>query len=132
MTGKFPIINYTDPFYLVCGLALFVLLIFLSNKSKKNTIPCIMLLCFLTILVGHTVESNFSTNLDQIRIISRNLILDELFVLGSFLVFLRLDHIQVTNGTSKKKTKKNGIGYIKGIDEKIIKDDGLDTLWKDV
>ena len=51
-----PIIDFTQPFYLVAALVLFLLCLYLARNNKTNTVTCIVLLCFVTLLVGHTIE----------------------------------------------------------------------------
>ena len=51
-----PIINFTNPLYVVVALVLVLLCAFLANQYKKNTIPCIVLLVFLAIVsIGITL-----------------------------------------------------------------------------
>lgn len=112
-----PIVNLANIWYLIPVLVVFVLCIYLAQSFKSNTIPCIMLLVFLTLLVGHTIEISIVPNVSLVICI----IIDEAFTFAAFLSFLWLDRVQVENN-KKKKGKK----------EKVIKDDGLDLLFKKV
>ena len=99
------------------------------NQYKKNTIPCIVLLVFLAILVGHTIELSVLGDVANISVFAVSIAVDEIFIFVSFLMFLWLDKIQVeTSKTTKRgqKSKKSDK------QEKIIEKDGLDVLWKKV
>lgn len=120
-----PIIDFTNPFYLGSALILFILCIYLARSSKSNTIPCIMLLSFLAILVGHTIELSLAQDVADTITLTICIIVDEAFTFAAFLSFLWTDKLQVdklvkTKGSSKAKK------------EIIIKDDGLDILWRQV
>ena len=116
-----PIIDFTNPFYSFITIILFVLCIYLAKNQKTNTVPCIMLLAFLTILVGHTIELANIKDLANITILSKNIVIDEAFTFASYLAFLWLDRIQIDASKKKKGNKK---------DQTI--EDGLDFLWKKV
>ena len=121
-----PIIDFTNPIYVVVALVLVLLCIFLAKQYKKNTIPCIVLLVFLAILVGHTIELSALENAD-VSTYAVSIAVDEIFIFISFLTFLWLDRIQVEES---KKTKSNKKSSKK--EEKVIEKDGLDVLWKKV
>lgn len=124
-----PIIDFTNPIYVVVALVLVLLCAFLANQYKKNTIPCIVLLVFLAILVGHTIELSVLGDVANISVFAVSIAVDEIFIFVSFLMFLWLDKIQVeTSKTTKRgqKSKKSDK------QEKIIEKDGLDVLWKKV
>ena len=104
-----PLIDFTQSYYLVIALVLFVLCLFLARNLKTNTVPCIMLLAFCAILVGHTIELA-NAPVELVEKISKCIVIDEAFIFISFLSF---------------KGKKGGK------EEKTIKD-GLDFLWKQV
>ena len=126
-----PIIDFTTPFYLISAWVLFVLCYYLSTKNKTNTIPCIMLLTFLTILIGHSIELSMAGTLENVTRYAKNFAFDEMFIFASFLAFLWLDHLQVEEMKKKSdKTKKSG--KKQKIEDKIIEKDGLDMLWKKV
>lgn len=119
-----PLIDFTNPFYAVSTLVLVVLCIILAKNNKSNTIPCIMLLCFLTILVGHTIELATAVTSEQIVTIAACVLVDEAYTFTSFLAFLWTDKMQVEKmAKSKKKSNK--------LSDKAV-EDGLDFLWKKV
>lgn len=124
-----PIINFSNPIYVVVALVLVLLCAFLAQQYKKNTIPCVALLVFLAILVGHTIELSAITDTANLLAFAVSIAVDEIFIFVSFLTFLWLDKIQVENTkkTAKKSTKKEA-----NKDEKVIEKDGLDVLWKKV
>lgn len=124
-----PIINFSNPIYVVVALVLVLLCAFLAQQYKKNTIPCVALLIFLAILVGHTIELSAITDTANLLAFAVSIAVDEIFIFVSFLTFLWLDKIQVENTkkTAKKSTKKEA-----NKDEKVIEKDGLDVLWKKV
>lgn len=124
-----PIIDFTNPFFSVLAIVLFVLCIFLARNMKTNTIPCIMLLTFLTMLVGHVIELSVSTISATTVKLTICIIIDEAFTFASFLSFLWLDKIQVD---TMLKAKGKGKGKGKARKEIIIKEDGLDILWRQV
>ena len=123
-----PIIDFTMPFYLLSGVVLFVLCLYLATKNKTNTIPCIMLLVAVAILAGHSIELAYAVSTDTIMTLVKNIVFDEMFIFISFLSFLWLDKIQVEN--MKKKTNK--AGKKDKLSNKVIEKDGLDMLWKKV
>lgn len=121
-----PIINFTNPVMVIVALVLFLLCLFLGKNSKSNTPICIVLLCFTSILVGHTIEVTKALNLDVVLTLIKCIVIDEIFTFVSFLAFLWLDKIQIEEG--KKKGNKGGK---KKIEDKTV-EDGLDLLWKKV
>ena len=122
-----PVIDFTQPFYLLAAVVLFLLCLYLARNNKSNTVTCIMLLSFLTILVGHTIELANCT-LELVNTLSVNILIDEIFTLVSFLAFLWTDKIQVDAQKAKKAAKK---GKKERLEDKTI-EDGLDVLWKKV
>ena len=124
-----PIIDFTQPFYLISALVLFLLCLYLARNNKSNTVTCIMLLCFVTLLVAHTIElANAPFIAEIIKKIAICILFDEVFTFISFLSFLWLDKIEIENRKSKKTKKKNGK---QRLGDKVI-EDGLDILWKKV
>lgn len=124
-----PIIDFTQPFYLIAAVVLFLLCLYLAKNNKSNTVTCIMLLSFLAILVCHTVELTYAT-LEYVNTLATCILVDEIFTLISFLAFLWTDKLQVefkkkTSGKSGKKNKKEKF------EDKTV-EDGLDILWKKV
>lgn len=120
-----PVVDFTNPFYLVSALALFLLCEFLSRNSKTNTVACIVLLAFLSILVGHTIELAYAGTSEALFTLTKCIVVDEAFVLVSFLSFLWADRIQIDNRSKAKKSKDTKA------EDKTFKD-GLDFLWKKV
>lgn len=127
-----PIINFTNPIHVVVALALIILCAFLAQQSKKNTIPCIVLLVFLAILVGHTIELSAIQSTTDIRPFAVSIAVDEVFIFISFIFFLWLDRIQIENSKSNNNKKPTKKGKKEKKEEKIIENDGLDVLWKKV
>lgn len=122
-----PFIDFTDPFYLIVALALFLLCLYLARNNKSNTVTCIMLLCFVTLLVAHTIElANAPYQL--VSTLAVCLLWDEIFTFVSFLSFLWTDNIEVQSKKTKKSKKKSGKAKV---EDKVVKD-GLDILWKKV
>ncbi len=119
-----PIIDFTMPFYLLSGVVLFVLCLYLAYKNKTNTIPCIMLLVSVAILAGHSIELAYALSADTVMTLVKNIVFDEMFIFISFLSFLWLDRIQVQN--MKKKPAK--AGKKERLSDKVIEKDGLDML----
>ena len=130
-----PIINFTNPIHVVVALVLVLLCAFLAQQYKKNTIPCIVLLVFLAILVGHTIELSALSSTADIMPFAVSIAVDEIFIFVSFLFFIWLDRIQVeTAKTTKDKKTKSGKKGQKSekVDDKVIEKDGLDVLFKKV
>ena len=130
-----PIINFTNPIHVVVALVLVLLCAFLAEQYKKNTIPCLVLLVFLAILVGHTIELSALSSTADIMPFAVSIAVDEIFIFVSFLFFIWLDRIQVeTAKTTKDKKTKSGKKGQKSekVDDKVIEKDGLDVLWKKV
>ena len=124
-----PVIDFTQPFYLLSALLLFILCVFLAKKNKTNTLPCIMLFGFLTILVCHTIEISYSGgNANLVSLLARNVMVDEAFTLVSYLSFLWLDRIQIED---RKKHKKKNLSEIRKFENRTF-EDGLDFLWRQV
>lgn len=126
-----PIINFANPIHVVVALVLVLLCAFLAQQYKKNTIPCVVLLVFLAILVGHTIELSALNDVADITPFAVSIAVDEIFIFVSFLFFIWLDKIQIeaTKTTKGKKTKSDKKDKA---DEKVIEKDGLDVLWKKV
>ena len=123
-----PIIDFTQPFYLIAAAVLFLLCLYLAKNNKSNTVTCIMLLCFLAILVCHTVELTYAS-LEYVNTLSTCILVDEIFTLVSFLAFLWTDKIEAENKKANKSSKKN---KKEKFEDKVIEEDGLDVLWKKV
>ena len=122
-----PKIDFTNPFFSISAIVLFMLCIYLGRNMKSNTVPCIMLLGFLAILVGHVIELSLAASIVTTVKLTICVIVDEAFTFASFLAFLWADKIQVETLLKSKSKGKSG-----GKREVIIKDDGLDILWRQV
>ncbi len=122
-----PIIDFTNPVMVIVALVLFLLCLFLGRNSKSNTSMCIVLLCFVTILVSHTIELGYA-DMNAAEILVRSIVVDEVFTLLSFLSFLWLDRIQMEESKKQKKSKKDSK---EDLTNKEVKD-GLDVFWKKV
>lgn len=117
-----PLIDFSNPMYVLIALVLFLLVFFLGRHTKKDTSACIMLVVFLVLLIGHTIEYLYAKNDAEVFALSRSLAVDQLFVLLSFLNYLWIDKVH----TSKKEAKDGKKA------PKIIEKDGLDILDKKV
>ena len=89
-----------------------------------------MLLCFLTLLVGHTIELS-NAALESVRTLAICILVDEAFIFVSFLSFLWIDKIQIENKNNTTKGKKAKKDSKEKIEDKTV-EDGLDILWKKV
>ena len=111
-----PIINLSDPYAILVTVVLFVLVLWLARETKKSSIVGTMLVVFLVIIVGHSIE--YITTQDPtgeiIGIISRSIGMDFVFIFLSFITYLWIDDIE-----SKEKKKKS-------------LDNSLDWFWKKV
>lgn len=111
-----PIINLSEPFNILVALFLYVLVVILAKEIKRSNITCIMLLAFLTIIVGHCIEYVMVQDpTGEITSILANCIaVDFVFTFLSFIAFLWMDDVE-------SKARK-----IKSIDN------SLDWFWKKV
>ena len=111
-----PIINLSDPYAILVTVVLFVLVLWLARETKKSSIVGTMLVVFLVIIVGHSIE--YITTQDPtgeiIGIISRSIGMDFVFIFLSFITYLWIDDIEA------KEKKKKSI------------DNSLDWFWKKV
>ena len=120
-----PLIDFTIPGYLLATAAIIILAIFLGINSKTNTSTCILVLSFLTILVCHAIELSMGTA-EQVAILAKNIVIDELFVFTSYVSFLWTDRLQIEETLKKNKGKQTN-----KLEDKTFKD-GLDFLFKKV
>lgn len=111
-----PIINLSNPFNVFVALVLYVLIIYLAKEIKRSNIACIMLLVFLTIIVGHCIEYVMVQDPTGITTttLAHCIAVDFIFIFLSFISYLWLDDIEA-------KERK-----IKSIDN------SLDWFWKKV
>ena len=91
-----PIINLSEPFNILVALILYVLVVFLAKEIKRSNVTCIMLLAFLTIIVGHCIEYVLVQDpTGKITSILANCIaIDFVFVFLSFIAFLWMDDVE--------------------------------------
>lgn len=111
-----PIINLANPFNILVALILFILVLFLAKEIKRSNVTCIMLLAFLTIIVGHCIEYVMVKDpTGEITATLANCIaVDFVFSFLSFIAFLWMDDVEA-------KERK-----IKSIDN------SLEWFWKKV
>lgn len=109
-----PIINLSEPFTIFVTLVLFVLIVYLAKEIKRSNITCIMLLIFLTIIVGHCIEYVMVQDPtgEITSTIARCIAVDFVFVFLSFISYLWTDDIE---------TKARNLKSI---------DNSLDWFWK--
>ena len=111
-----PIINLSNPFNILVALILYILILFLAKEIKRSNVTCIMLLAFLTIIVGHCIE--FVMVQDPTGVITSTLAnciaVDFVFTFLSFIAYLWIDDVEA-------KDRK-----LKSIDN------SLDWFWKKV
>ena len=111
-----PIINLSNPFNILVALILYILILFLAKEIKRSNVTCIMLLAFLTIIVGHCIE--FVMVQDPTGVITSTLAnciaVDFVFTFLSFIAYLWMDDVE----TKDRKLKSI--------------DNSLDWFWKKV
>ncbi len=125
-----PLIDFTDPFYLLSAIILIILCIILGRNVKTNTSTGIAVLAFLTILTCHAVEIGLAEEEAVLGTLGRNIMIDEILLFVTFLSFLWMDRIQINHKEEVAKAKKSK-DTKENISDKVIKD-GLDFLWKKV
>lgn len=111
-----PIVDLSNPLNILISLVLFVLVVILAREIKRSNVTCIMLLVFLTLIVGHCIEYvvvNDPTG-EITTTIANCIAVDFVFILLSFLAYLWTDNIE----SQERK--------IKSIDN------SLDWFWKKV
>lgn len=111
-----PIIDLSNPFNILVALILYILILFLAKEIKRSNVTCIMLLAFLTIIVGHCIE--YVMVQDQTGALTSTLAnciaVDFVFTFLSFIAYLWMDDVEA-------KDRK-----LKSIDN------SLDWFWKKV
>ena len=125
-----PLIDFTDPFYLLSAIILIILCIILGRNVKSNTSTGIAVLAFLTILTCHAVEIGLAEEEAVLNALGRNIMIDEILLFVTFLAFLWMDRIQINHKEEVAKAKKSK-DKKENISDRVIKD-GLDFLWKKV
>lgn len=111
-----PIFDLSEPLNVLIALILFVLVVILAKETKRSDVTCIMLLVFLTVIVGHCIEYvavNDPTG-EITTTIANCITVDFIFILLSFLSYLWADNIEAQDRK------------IKSIDN------SLDWFWKKV
>ncbi len=111
-----PIFDLSNPQNVLIALVLFVLVVFLAREIKRSNVTCIMLLAFLTLIVGHCIEyiAVDDPTGEIISTIANCIAVDFVFVLLSFIAYLW------TDGIESKERK------IKSVDN------SLEWFWKKV
>ena len=98
-----PLIDLSNPFNVLIALILFVLTLILAKETKRSTLMCIMLLVFLTIIVGHTIEYILMPDIPQeiSKILINSITTDYIFVFLSYISYLWLDNIECVDKKEK-------------------------------
>ena len=111
-----PIINFTNSYNILIAIVLYVLILYISKEMKRSSITCIMLLIFLTIIAGHSIEYAIvkDTTGEITSAIANCIAVDFIFIFLSFIGYLWIDDIE----SKEKKTKSI--------------DNSLDWFWKKV
>lgn len=109
-----PIINFMDPFTLIVAVVLFVLVTYLSKKTKKSWISAIMLFAFIAVLVSYVIQFMMldvnAQNLKDIELtIIRSTGVALVFILISFFVYLWVDDTEAKMG--KRKSIDNSLEW---------------------
>ena len=106
-----PIINFSNPFSIIVGVVLFVLVLYLAIESKKAWITGAMLFAFIGLLVFHTIEFALSGSESQevYKAITTSAGVDLLFIFLSFISYLWVDDIEVKEG--KRKSIDNSLDW---------------------
>mgnify|MGYP000007374836 FL=1 len=110
-----PIVDLSNPLNILISILLFVLILFLAKEIKRSNVTCIMLLVYLTLIVGHCIEYALIGESAELTTKLANCItVDFVFIFLSFFAYLWTDHIE-------SEDRK-----IKSIDN------SLDWFWKKV
>lgn len=109
-----PLINSASPITIYVVLVLFILIVYLARNMKRSNVTCIMLLVFLSMIIGHSIEyALLNSNTNEVAIaITKSIAMDFVYILLAFIAYLWTDHIE-------SKEKK-----IKSVDN------GLDWFWE--
>ena len=90
------IVNLSNPFNVLVALVLFVLVLLLAKEIKRSNVICILLLVFLTLIVGHCIEyvvledSTGAIN----AMLARCIAVDFVFIFLSFISYLWMDEVE--------------------------------------
>lgn len=106
-----PIINFEEPFSILIGVILFVLVLYLSKANKRAWITGTMLFAFIGLLICHTIEFIFTASQSQeiYMAIVTSAGVDLIFILLSFISYLWIDDIEVKDG--KRKSIDNSLEW---------------------
>lgn len=106
-----PLINFSNPYSILVALVLFVLVLLLARETKKSSIVGIMLIVFLAIIVGHSIEYAITKDpTGEITSIILNCItMDFVFIFLSFISYLWIDDIEAKE--KKKKSINNSLDW---------------------
>lgn len=109
-----PIINFMEPFTLLIGVVLFILVTYLSKKTKKSWISAIMLFVFIAVLVSYVIQFMMldvnAPNIKEIELtIIRSTGVTLVFVLLSFFIYLWVDDTEAKMG--KRKSIDNSLEW---------------------
>lgn len=98
-----PIINFTQPFSILTGVVLFVLVLYLAKDTKKAWIVGSLLFAFLMLLVCHTVEFIMisSQNQEAYQALTTSATIDLIFIFLAFISYLWVDDIEAKEGRRK-------------------------------
>ncbi len=105
------VFDISNPLTLILMLVATVLLIFLSQEIKKSYISAIVLFAYLIILIIHvaqiaTLSEEFR---HMLRVLSRCIAIDFIFVLISFFAYLWVDDIEAK--AEGKKSIDNSLDW---------------------
>ncbi len=106
-----PLINLSSPFTILVALVLYVLVILLAREIKRSNVTCIMLLVFLTLIIGHCIEYVVITDpTGQITsTLTKCITMDFIFIFLSFLAYLWMDDVEAKE--RKLKTIDNSLDW---------------------
>ena len=106
-----PFINFTNPTFILLGVILFLLVLYLGRELKKAWVIGIMLFVFLGLLIAHAVE--FATLAGKGGQLYETLLVcsavDFIFIFLSFISYLWVDDIETKIG--KKKSIDNSLEW---------------------
>ena len=106
-----PFINFTNPTFILLGLILFLLVLYLGREVKKAWVIGLMLFVFLGLLIAHAVEfvafAGTEGQLHETLLICSTV--DLVFIFISFISYLWVDDIETKIG--KKKSIDNSLEW---------------------
>ncbi len=106
-----PIINFEEPFSILIGVILFVLVLYLAKANKRAWITGTMLFAFIGLLICHTIEFIFTSSQSQeiYMAIVTSAGVDLIFIFLSFISYLWVDDMEVKEG--KRKSIDNSLDW---------------------